>query len=283
MNHPRQVLKEANIFANKELGQNFLSSAGIADMIVEKTGISQNAHVLEIGPGLGALTFAIAKKAAHISVIEKDRRLIPLLNKEIKAQGINNIKIFRDDILKINIKQLVQEKKLIVLGNLPYNISSQILVKLIKEREYIDKVVLMFQKEMADRILSSPGTRDYSRLSVLAQYAADISLIANINPSSFFPKPKVNSTVLKFNFFKPPGLDNVQEALLFNIIKAAFSKRRKTLKNSMAGGEMMYEKQFVLQALTMAGIDATRRAETLSVEEFKKIMQAVWALNPVKA
>jgi 16S rRNA (adenine1518-N6/adenine1519-N6)-dimethyltransferase len=275
MKHPRQLLKEAGLFANRKLGQNFLFKPDIVNTIVEKAKILQDAHVLEIGPGLGTLTVEIAKKAGHVTVIEKDIRLIPLLKKEIQTQEISNIKIIRQDILKVNIKELAQDSKLLVIGNLPYNISSQILFKLIKERECVEKAILMFQKEMSDRILSSPCTRDYSRLSVLARYAADIRFIANISPASFFPKPEVNSTVLSFNFFKQTELDNAQEALLFKIIKAAFSKRRKTLKNSMAGGELMYEKQFVLQALTMAGIDAQRRAETLTVEEFKKITQAV--------
>ena len=278
MKHPRQLLKEAGIFANRELGQNFLFKPDTAKIIVEKAEILKSDHVLEIGPGLGALTIEIAKQAGHVTVIEKDVRLIPLLKKEIHTQGISNIKIIQHDILKANIKELAQDKKLLVIGNLPYNISSQVLFKLIKERDSVEKAVLTFQKEMAERILSPPGTKDYSRLSVLARYAADIRFIANISPASFFPKPEVNSTVLSFNFSKQSELDNVQEALLFDIIKAAFSKRRKTLKNSMTGGELKYEKQFILRILTMAGIDAQRRAETLTVEEFKKITQLVFSI-----
>ena len=275
MKHPRQLLKEAGIFANRELGQNFLFKPDTAKIIVEKAEILKSDHVLEIGPGLGALTIEIAKQAGHVTVIEKDVRLIPLLKKEIQTQGISNIKIIQHDILKVNIKELAQDKKLLVIGNLPYNISSQVHFKLIKERDCVEKAVLTFQKEMAERILSPPGTKDYSRLSVLTRYAADIRFIANISPASFFPKPEVNSTVLSFNFLKQKELDNVQEALLFDIIKAAFSKRRKTLKNSMTGGELKYEKQFILRILTMAGIDAQRRAETLTVEEFKKITQLI--------
>ena len=279
MTHPGVLLKKANIFAKKEMGQNFLSNPSIAKMIADKAKISLDAHVLEIGPGLGALTMAIAEKAAHIIAVEKDSRIIPLLQKEIEAHGINNVQIMQGDILKISIQQLAQDKKLTVLGNLPYNISSQVLFKLIKEREYIDKAVMMFQKEMADRILASPGSKNYSRLSVLAAYAADISLLTNIGPASFFPAPEVNSTVLEFKFFKRAELNDTQESLLVNVIKAAFSKRRKTLANSMTGGEMKYEKQFILQVLNTAGIDAQRRAETLSVEEFKKIAHAVASLS----
>lgn len=275
MTHPGQLLKQAGLYAGKELGQNFLSNPGTARMIVEKTGISKDTHVLEIGPGLGALTIPLAEKAFHVTAVEKDTRLIPLLKEETEGRGLNNIDIIHQDILRVHIKELLKDKKLVVIGNLPYNISSQILFKLVEERRYIEKAFLMFQKELATRILAPPGGRDYSRLSVVSQYAAAINFVADIGPSSFFPSPEVNSTILKFQFFQSEDFDEIQEKLLFDVIKAAFSKRRKSLKNSMVGGEMEYQKQFVLQALALAGIDAQRRAETLSVSEFKGLAQAI--------
>ena len=276
MTHPGQLLKQAGLYAGKELGQNFLSNPGTARMIVEKTGISEDTHVLEIGPGLGALTLPIAKKAFHVTAVEKDGRLIPILRQMMDDEGLDNIDIIHQDILKVRLSEMVQDKKLVVIGNLPYNISSQILFKLVEERRYIEKAFLMFQKELATRILSPPGGRDYSRLSAVSQYAAQISFVAEIGPSSFFPSPEVNSTILQFRFFQPEDFDGHQEKLLFDVIKAAFSKRRKSLKNSMAGGELGYEKQFVLQALATAGIDAQRRAETLSVDEFKALSRVIW-------
>ena len=276
MTHPGQLLKQAGLYAGKELGQNFLSNPGTARMIVEKTGISEDTHVLEIGPGLGALTLPIAKKAFHVTAVEKDGRLIPILRQMMDDEGLDNIDIIHQDILKAHLSEMVQDKKLVVIGNLPYNISSQILFKLVEERRYIEKAFLMFQKELATRILSPPGGRDYSRLSAVSQYAAQISFVAEIGPSSFFPSPEVNSTILQFRFFQPEDFDEHQEKLLFDVIKAAFSKRRKSLKNSMAGGELGYEKQFVLQALATAGIDAQRRAETLSVDEFKALSRVIW-------
>jgi len=275
MTHPGQLLKQAGLYAGKELGQNFLSNPGTARMIVEKTGISEDTHVLEIGPGLGALTLPMAKKALHVTAVEKDGRLIPILMEEIAGQGIKNIDIIHGDVLKIHIKDILKDKKLVVIGNLPYNISSQILIKLVEERKYIEKAFLMFQTELATRILALPGGREYSRLSAVSQYAARISFVAQIGPASFFPSPDVNSTILQFQFFQPEDNDESLEKLLFDVIKAAFSKRRKSLKNSMTGGELGYQKDFVLHALALAGIEPQRRAETLSVEEFNSLARAI--------
>jgi 16S rRNA (adenine1518-N6/adenine1519-N6)-dimethyltransferase len=279
MTHPGQLLKQAGLYAGKELGQNFLSDPNTARMIVEKTGISEDTRVLEIGPGLGALTLPLAKKAFHVTTVEKDGRLLPILRQVIHDEGLDNIDIIHEDILKVRLSEMARDKKLVIIGNLPYNISSQILFKLVEERKYIEKAFLMFQKELATRILSPPGGRDYSRLSAVSQYAAKISFVAEIGPSSFFPSPEVNSTILQFRFIPPEEFDAHQERVLFDVIKVAFSKRRKSLKNSMVGGEPGYEKQFVLEALASAGIDAQRRAETLSVEEFKALTRAIGKIS----
>ncbi len=286
MRHPGQLLKTKKLYAGKELGQNFLSNPETAKMIVQKTGISDNIRVLEIGPGLGALTIPLARAALHVTAIEKDYRLIPLLQQELDSENIKNTDIINQDILKINFNEIAsreyqnkkadQNKKLVVIGNLPYNISSQILFRLVEQRSCIEKAFLMFQKELAKRIIASPGKKDYSRLSAVVQYAADISLVTDIGPSSFFPKPTVNSTILQFKFFHKKEFSQTQEKTLFNVIKAAFSKRRKTLKNSMTGGEFDFKKKFIIHALELAGIDPSRRAETLNVKEFKSLAKAVW-------
>ena len=249
MTHPGQLLKTENLYAGKELGQNFLSNPATAEMIVQKTGISDNIRVLEIGPGLGALTIPLAKAALHVTAVEKDYRLIPMLQQELDSENLKNIDIINQDILKINFNEITSKetpnKKLVVIGNLPYNISSQILFRLVEQRSCIEKAFLMFQKELAKRIIASPGKKDYSRLSAVVQYAADISFVADIGPSSFFPKPTVNSTVLQFKFFHEKEFTQTQEKILFNVIKAAFSKRRKTLKNSMTGGEFDFKKDLL--------------------------------------
>jgi 16S rRNA (adenine1518-N6/adenine1519-N6)-dimethyltransferase len=277
MVHPGQLLKENKLYAGKELGQNFLANPGTARMIVEKTGISEQTRVLEIGSGLGALTIPIARIASHVTAVEKDSRLIPLLQKTLETEALENVTVINQDVLTLDINALAKDKKLVVIGNLPYNISSQILFRLVEERRCIEEAFLMFQKELAKRIIAPPGGRSYSRLSAVVQYAADVRFVATIGPSSFFPRPEVDSTILNFKFFKTRTFNQEQEKMLFAVIKAAFSKRRKSLKNSMVGGsEFEFKKEFVVQALELAGIDATRRAETLTVEEFKSLARAVW-------
>ncbi len=276
MTHPGQLLKQNGLYAGKELGQNFLSDSNTADMIIRKTGISKETHVLEIGSGLGALTRPIAQIVDQVTAVEKDSRMIPLLEQELESHDLHHVKILNMDVLKLDIHSLLKDKKLVVIGNLPYNISSQILFKLVEESHCIERAFLMFQKELATRIIASPGGRDYSRLSAVVQYAADISFVADVGPNSFFPRPSVDSTILRFDFFENKGFDREQEKVLFNVIKAAFSKRRKSLKNSMVGGEFEFKKPFIITALESAGIDPQRRAETLTVDEFKSLAQAIW-------
>ncbi len=279
MAHPGQILKENRLYAGKELGQNFLSDPAAAKMIVDKTGINKDSQVLEIGPGLGALTVHIARITKRLTAVEKDTRLIPLLERVLEDHGLTCVKVVNKDVLKFDFNQAAAGKKLVVIGNLPYNISSQIIFKLIKDRADVAAAFLMFQKELAARIVSKPGGRNYSRLAAVVQYAADVTHITEIGSSCFFPRPDVDSTVLKFDFFKERTFDADQEAVLFNVIKAAFSKRRKSLKNAMVGGEFNYEKSMIAAALVSAGIDPARRAETLTVEEFKALARAVLKQN----
>ena len=279
MTHPGQVLKREKLYAGKEMGQNFLSSPGTAEMIVERTGIDKEAIVLEIGPGLGALTIPLARRAGRVIAVEKDSRLIPLLEEELALEEISNVTVLNQDIMKTDFREIAGDEKLTIMGNLPYNISSQILFRLVKERAIIEKAFLMFQKELATRIIASPGGRDYSRLSAVVQYAARVGFVADIKPTAFFPKPDVHSTVLRFDFLSSADMSAPMEDLLFDVIKAAFSKRRKSLKNSMAGGELGLEKSVVIAALTHAAIVPERRAETLSIAEFKALAMAVWQIR----
>lgn len=278
MTHPGQILKQAGLYAGKELGQNFLSDPGTARKIIDKTGISKDTRVLEIGPGLGALTLPIARVSQDVVAVEKDTRLIPLLTRELDENGLGHVRLINADILKTDIESFAKDKKLVVIGNLPYNISSQIIIRLVEAREHIEKAYLMFQKELAVRIMEPPGGRSYSRLSAVVQYASHVHHFADIGPASFFPRPDVDSTILEFEFFPDPEFDAGMEKTLFGVIKAAFSKRRKTLKNSLAGNELNLDKKQVAVILDKSGIDAQRRAETLSVEEFKSITRTVLEL-----
>lgn len=280
MTHPGELLKRNNLYAGKEMGQNFLANPATAQMIVDYTGITRDNRVLEVGPGLGALTLPLARAAGRVTAVEKDRRIIPLLEAELEEADITNVTIVNQNILKTDIREIAGDDKLVVMGNLPYNISSQILFKLVKTRSVVDRAFLMFQKELAVRLLASPGGRDYSRLSAVVQYAAKISHVTNIRPNSFFPRPDVDSTVLRFDFFDtPPGMNEDKETLLFEVIKAAFSKRRKTLNNSMTGGDLELKKPEARQALEQAGIDPSRRAETLVIDEFVSLADAVWDMK----
>jgi 16S rRNA (adenine1518-N6/adenine1519-N6)-dimethyltransferase len=275
MTHPGELLKREKIYAGKELGQNFLVNPSSAQMIIDKTAISAQATVLEIGSGLGALTISIANRAARVIAVEKDRRLIGILEEELSSHGISNVEVLNQDVLKLDIDQIAGDKKLVVIGNLPYNISSQILFKLVQKRRYIETAFLMFQKELAKRIIASPGGRNYSRLSAVVQYGAEVGFLMDVKPSSFFPRPEVDSTILKFSFCKETDFSYEMEHLLFDVIKGAFSKRRKTLKNALTKGEMGLTREFVVNALEQANIQPERRAETLSVEEFKTLAKAV--------
>jgi len=275
MTHPGELLKKNGLYAGKELGQNFLSNPATAQMIVDRTGVDKETTVLEIGSGLGAITLPLARACKQVVAVEKDRRIIPLLEEELADEGICNVTIINQNILKTDIREIAGTEKLVVIGNLPYNISSQILFKLITIRQVVTRAFLMFQKELAERLLSSAGTRNYSRLAAVVQYASKIDRVADIRPNNFFPRPDVDSTVLRFDFFETEGMGEEDEILLFSVIKAAFSKRRKTLHNAMSDGELGLTKKIVGIALENAGIDPSRRAETLKVQEFIDLSKAV--------
>jgi 16S rRNA (adenine1518-N6/adenine1519-N6)-dimethyltransferase len=277
MRSPRRILKEANVFPIKQLGQNFLSDPSAAGTIVERCAISDKEVVLEIGAGLGALTFYLAQKAQKVYAVEKDLRLAGLLGNQLEKENVDNVILLKENILNIDVLKLYEEKekKFVVVGNLPYNISSQILVWLINFREVIDRAVLMFQKELAQRIMSGPGCKDYGRLSVMLQYCSDIKRVARVKAHQFYPRPKVDSEVLKVDFSKTI-LDKVKdEKLFFSVIKAAFGKRRKTLKNALAGSELDFDANTILNILASVDIDPVRRAETLTVAEFVRLSNRV--------
>jgi len=270
MTSPIKLLTAWNLRARKELGQNFLNNPSFAEMLVTRANVSQENVVLEIGSGLGALTIPIAKVAHKVYAVEKDINLIALLKTELLVSGLTNIIMFEQDILKLDLMELVAAagQKLIVMGNLPYNISSQVLVRLIKNRRGIERAILMFQKELAERICAPPGTKAYGRLSVMLSYCAEITTLVTIPARLFFPRPKVDSTFLEIRFNQEPENPAKDEALLFRVIKKAFGKRRKTLKNALMGNELQLDASTAHYFLVQAGIDPVRRAETLSVNEF---------------
>lgn len=277
MTSPKILLAAHRIHPKKQLGQNFIVDPTFADMIVKRAGILPEDIILEIGAGLGALTIPLARRAKKIFAVEKDRQIIPILNTEILVSGVTNISIIEKDILSLDIKAMVENisGKIVVMGNLPYNISSQILVQLIQSRERISRAVLMFQKELARRITAKAGCKDYGRLTVMLRYCSDIKKLVDVKASLFFPKPKVDSEILELQFKKEIGHKADDEAFLFKVIKSAFGNRRKTLKNALAASELNVDANTAKNMLEKSGIDPMRRAETLTVKEFVKLSNSL--------
>lgn len=273
MTSPKILLAAHNIHPKKQLGQNFIVDPSFTEMIVKRAGILPEDIILEIGAGLGALTIPLARRAKKVFAVEKDRQIIPILNTEILVSGLTNISIIEKDILSVEIKALVENMggKIVVMGNLPYNISSQILVQLIRSREGISRAVLMFQKELAQRITAEAGCKDYGRLTVMLRYCSDIKKLADAKASLFFPKPKVDSQIIELKFKKEIDHKAADESFLFKVIKAGFGNRRKTLKNALAASELNIDPNTAKGVLEKSGIDPIRRAETLTVEEFVKL------------
>lgn len=273
MTSPRKLLAAHNIRPKKQLGQNFIIDPAFTEMIVQRAGILPEDIILEIGAGLGALTIPLARRAQKVFAVEKDRQIIPILNMEILVSGLANISIIEKDILSVDIKALIEDMggKIVVMGNLPYNISSQILVQLIRSREGINRAVLMFQKELAQRITAETGCKDYGRLTVMLRYCSDIKKLLNVKASLFFPKPKVDSEILELKFKKEIDHKAADEQFLFKVIKSGFGNRRKTIKNALAASELNIDPNTATLVLEKSGIDPIRRAETLTVEDFVKL------------
>jgi 16S rRNA (adenine1518-N6/adenine1519-N6)-dimethyltransferase len=270
MTSPRTILGSKDLQAKKQLGQNFLSDPSTAEMIVSRAKICASDTVLEIGPGLGALTFPLAKYARQVIAVEKDHDVAGILKSMIVSSRLPHVRIIENDILKVNVNEIANQSghPLIVMGNLPYNISSQVLIQLIQNRKAVSRAILMFQKELAERITSNPGVKDYGRITVMLKYCADVNTIATVKSHLFFPKPKVDSEVVEIRFKTHlPWLAD-DEIFLSRVVQASFGKRRKTMKNALSSSSLGISGQLAEKALACASIVPSRRAETLSVAEF---------------
>jgi 16S rRNA (adenine1518-N6/adenine1519-N6)-dimethyltransferase len=263
MTSPKILLNAWNLRPKKKLGQHFLVDPSAADMIVSRSKITSDDTVI-------ALTIPLAKAARQVIAVETDSQLTKLLKTELIVHHLTNVEIIENNILDVDIHALTKklDRQIIVTGNLPYNISSQILIQLIHTRKHVKRAILMFQKELARRITATPGNKDYGRLTVMLGYCAEIKSIANVTASLFYPVPKVDSEVVEVNFKISREYPPHDEAMLFQVIKAAFGNRRKTLKNALSASGLHIEPQIARQALIAAKIDPTRRAETLAVSEF---------------
>ncbi|VFQ43040.1 16S rRNA (adenine(1518)-N(6)/adenine(1519)-N(6))-dimethyltransferase RsmA [Desulfoluna butyratoxydans] len=277
MTSPRITLAAWDMHAKKKFGQNFLNDPSVPELIAERAGIAPEDLVVEIGPGLGALTVPLAKRAARVCAIEKDSQILPVLRSELLASGTENVEILNEDILNVSLTEIAEAHggPIIVAGNLPYNISSQILVQMIRERRWVKKALFMFQKELAERITAPEGTRNFGRMAAMLGYCARIRTLVRVDASKFFPRPKVDSEVIEVTFLEDPPHVAKDEALLFAVIKAAFGKRRKNLRNALSNSELPLSPVQAEEVLGAAGIAVNRRAESLTVAEFVELANAL--------
>ena len=264
--------KSAGISPQKRLGQHFLKDALISQDVVAACELENEDVVVEIGAGLGVLTVPLCEKAKKVFAIELDGRIAQILRERILPKDANNVEVVRGDALGFDFHEVCEKygRKLKAVGNLPYSISTPILFKLIKSRDALSLAVLMFQKEVSDRIVAKPGNKSYGILSVLSQYFTKAEPIMVVSPESFYPQPKVNSAVVRLRFGISPRVVAEDETLFTAVVKAAFGKRRKFLRNALTYGLNLSLKE-VNNLLSVSGIDGRRRAETLSVEEFVKL------------
>ena len=282
MTSPRTLLKAWNLKPKKHLGQNFLLNQALSDTIVRCANLTAQDHVLEIGAGLGAITIPAARQAARLVAVEKDPQLLGLLRTELMVQELANVDLVNQDILTIDFKSFfgTGASRGVVIGNLPFNLSSQIIVHLMDARAHIHRALLMLQKEMAQRLIAFPGNRDYGRLSVMLQYCADVAVVAEAPARLFYPRPKVDSQVIQVLFKERIESPADDEGMLSRVVKAGFSQRRKTLRNALAGNILQADHARVEAWLGQANIDPQRRAETLTIEEFVRLANLISRLTP---
>jgi 16S rRNA (adenine1518-N6/adenine1519-N6)-dimethyltransferase len=265
---PRSRLQEWQLKPRKALGQNFLADPGMAEKIVERLGLEGGEAVLEIGPGLGALTLPLARRLQRLVAVELDRQLAPRLQALLAERGLTQVQILQGDILRTDLAALAraQGAPLLVVGNLPYHISSPLLLKLIEARGAVTRAVLMFQRELAERLCAAPGGGAYGRITVRLRYCAEVRPLISVSARCFHPRPAVDSQVIEIRFHPRPPIPAADEALFAATVQAAFAHRRKTLRNALRSGS--WSPFRIEMALDRAGIDPLRRAETLTVAEF---------------
>lgn len=267
----REVKEQYGFKLSKSLGQNFLTDKNIIDKIIDATEITEEDFVIEIGPGIGVLTKEAAQLAKKVTAVEIDRNLIPILRDTLKA--FDHVEIINEDILKVDLHKIIAEAdcgKTKIIGNLPYYITTPIIMALLEQHVPCDSITIMMQKEVADRIKAQPGTKAYGALSAAVQYYCTVTTVAAVPKEVFYPVPKVDSAVLRLDIRKEKPVALVDEKLFFRCIKAGFGQRRKTLSNSLSQlGD--FTKEEIRGCLVETGIDEKRRAETLSLDEFAAI------------
>ena len=266
------ICKRFDIKMSKKLGQNFLIKRGIVDEIVKAADLQEGEPVLEIGPGIGTLTQGLAQSGANVTAIELDTRLLEVLDTTLAQYS--NVTIVHGDVLKLDVPSIMNHEPFKVVANLPYYITTPIIMSLLESRLPIERLVVMVQKEVALRMVAKPGTKDYGALSVAVQYYTMPDIVLDVPPKSFLPAPAVTSSVIRCVLRDQPPVDVIDEKLFFRVVKAGFAQRRKTFANTMKTTGL--SKDRIEELLAKANIDGQRRGETFTLQEFADVANA-WA------
>ena len=266
-----EVLQKYEFVFQKKYGQNFLIDTHVLDKIINAAKITKDDFVLEIGPGIGTMTQYLASSAREVFAVEIDRALIPIL--EDTLSEYENVTILNEDILKVDIRKLAEERNqgrpIKVVANLPYYITTPIIMGLFEEEVPVESITVMVQKEVADRMQTGPGSKDYGALSLAVQYYASPYIVANVPPNCFMPRPKVGSAVIRLSRHEKPPVDVKDPRLMFRIIRASFNQRRKTLVNGLKNAQDLdFTKEEIERAVSVCGFSAGIRGETLTLRDF---------------
>lgn len=276
------VLQKYHFNFQKKFGQNFLIDTHVLEKIIAAAGITKEDFVLEIGPGIGTMTQYLCENAGQVVAVEIDQNLIPILQDTLSAY--DNVTVINEDILKLDIVKLAEArnggKPIKVVANLPYYITTPIIMGLFENKVPIDSITIMVQKEVADRMQVGPGTKDYGALSLAVQYYAKPQIVANVPPNCFMPRPKVGSAVIRLEKYEQPPVQVKDEKLMFRIIRASFNQRRKTLVNGLKNSqELSFTKEEIEKALTVCGLSLNVRGEALTLVQFAELANAFYDLK----
>ncbi len=269
-----EVIQKYQFAFQKRFGQNFLIDAHVLEKIVSAAGITKDDCVLEIGPGIGTMTQYLAESAGQVIAVEIDTNLLPILTDTLK--DYSNVKVINQDILKVDINELVKEynngRPIKVVANLPYYITTPIIMGLFESNVPIDNITVMVQKEVADRMQVGPGSKDYGALSLAVQYYASPYIVANVPPNCFIPRPNVGSAVIRLTRYQEPPVQVKDPKLMFKLIRASFNQRRKTLQNGLNNSpEISFSKEEITKAIESLGVSSSVRGEALSLEQFAQL------------
>ena len=269
-----EIIQKYQFAFQKKFGQNFLIDTRVLDKIISAAGITEDDCVLEIGPGIGTMTQYLAEHAGKVVAVEIDTNLLPILDETLK--GYSNVTVINSDILKLDMNQLVDEyndgRPIKVAANLPYYITTPIIMGLFESNVPIDNITVMVQKEVADRMQVGPGSKDYGALSLAVQYYAKPYIVANVPPNCFIPRPNVGSAVIRLTRYQEPPVQVDEPGIMFRLIRASFNQRRKTLQNGLNNSpEVPYTKEQIASAIESLGVPASVRGEALTLEQFASL------------